>query len=154
MAFDAAQSAAAWSSALCGGALTWLSRLAKTIRAVFVAGAVDESRPAGAGRLMLTCSASYTLSGLKAARPEYTSGRIGRGLCPRRMMPIRVWKVVRLVWHVARRVGRAARIGAGGSRSLCCPPGLSGRRSWPAPRSAAAAPSCSPEGSSGSRASG
>ena len=52
---------------LCGGALTWLSRLAKTIRAVFVAGAADESR------LMLTCSASYTLSGLKAARPEYTA---------------------------------------------------------------------------------
>ena len=70
MAFDAARSAAAWSSTLCGGALTWLSRLAKTIRAVFVAGAVG---PAGAGRLMLTCSASYTLSGLKAARPEYTA---------------------------------------------------------------------------------
>ena len=63
----------AWSSTLCGGALTLLSRLVKTTRAVFVAGAVDESRPAGAGRITLTCSASYTLSGLKAARPEYTA---------------------------------------------------------------------------------
>ena len=71
MAFDAARSAAAWSSTLCGGAL--LSRLAKTTRAHFVVGAVDESRPAGAGRLTLTCSASYTLSGLKAARPEHTA---------------------------------------------------------------------------------
>ena len=52
MAFDAARSAAAWSSTLCGGALTWLSRLAKTIRAVFVAGAVDESRAAGAADLL------------------------------------------------------------------------------------------------------
>ena len=70
MAFDAARSAAAWSITLCGGALTLDSRLVKTIRAVFVAGAVDESRPAGAGLLMLTCSASYTLSGLKATKPE------------------------------------------------------------------------------------
>ena len=73
MAFNAARSAAAWSSTLCGGALTLLSRLAKTTRADFVAGAVDVSRPAGAGRLTLTCSASYTLSGLKTARPEYTA---------------------------------------------------------------------------------
>ena len=75
MAFDAARSAAAaaWSITLCGGALTLASRLVKAIRAVFVAGAVDESRPAGAGLLTLTCSASYTLSGLKAAKPEQTS---------------------------------------------------------------------------------
>ena len=55
------------------GALDLAFPLGKTTRADFVAGAVDESRPAGAGRLTLTCSASYTLSGLKAARPEYTA---------------------------------------------------------------------------------
>ena len=73
MAFDAARSAAAWSSTLCGGALTLLSRLAKTTRADFVAGAVDESRPASAGRLTLTCLLTFqeaVMRSGRSSRPE------------------------------------------------------------------------------------